>query len=168
MAGPTPAERGGTSISGIAPQEAAQPQVEYRPFSEFTPQQLAVLTGGNLVVEDRDSRVIEYPTWTMLWNWHVLNESRRLHEKHSIAKIYSLMGTWRNIDLELDQTVLVTRPNQPGVVSFVNPLQPFPVEDNLPIQYDWIEVENGSISIEKSFEGSPKVTDDIRYAARMA
>lgn len=45
MAGPLPSERG-TGVPGVAAQEVGQPQVEYRPFSEFSPEQLAALTGG--------------------------------------------------------------------------------------------------------------------------
>ncbi|MBI2621484.1 MAG: hypothetical protein HYW63_02440 [Candidatus Levybacteria bacterium] len=167
MAG-TPAERQTDAAAGIATQESGQPQVEYRPFLEFTPEQLAALTGGEITSVIGDSRQIEYPTWNMFWNWSVLNEPGRLYERHSVATLYSLMGEWRNIEIELDQTVVVSKPDESGVAIFVNPHHPYPVDSGLPTEYDWIRVEDRGISIEKAVEGSPKVTDEIRQAARIA
>lgn len=86
---------------------------------------------------------------------------------HTTANIFSLMGD-NYVAPELDQTVVISNPDEPGVATFVNPQNSSPTETDGHTEYDWIRVEDRGISIERAAEGSSRVTDAIRQAARMA
>ena len=150
----------------VSPKELETSQVEYIPFSELTLERIAQLTDGEIqppsdFSPDPLMRTIKTPGWFMHWNREDPEAGRV-----STIRPFGLMGDREGVEFELDQTVVIVDPAEPGSVSFVHPR-------NIHHQYstplfDWIRVSRDEISIERALERTPKVTDQIRNAAQMA
>lgn len=160
MAGPVHLEQ------GVSSQEAGTPQIEYIPFSELTPERIADLTDGEIqpysdFSPDPLMRTIKTPLWFIHWNREDPEVGRA-----STIRPFGLMGDREGVEFELDQTVVVVDPDDPGSVSFVYPRN-IHHKYSTPL-FDWIKVGRDEISFERALERSPKVTDQIRNAAQMA
>lgn len=170
MAG-TPAERGGIPVSGTTPQEAGQPQVEYRPFSVVSPQQLADLTGGEFKESTNGmGPYISFQDWYISYGGGGLNW---IHPKYKglmmgASVVAPYLGSGLNEGYSLRKTVVVTKTDEPGTVKFVEPRDSGSGEHDRTEVYDWITVVDKGISIERAPEGSSRVTDEIRHAAGIA
>lgn len=165
MVGPTHPENGAYPGGGFVGERFTR-TVEYRPFSDFSPEQLAQLTGAELEAPSDSSpdplmRTIKSPGWFIHWN-RGDSEGGRV----STIRPFGLMGDREGVEFELDQTVAVTDTADPGSVSFVHPRN-IHHKYSTPL-FDWVRVSRDEMSIERVLEGSPKVTDIIRRAAQMA
>lgn len=159
----------GTPVSGAAPQEAGQPQVEYRPFSDLSPQELATLTGGRFSEQpEAKSSSIDFPYWSISYGDKGLNWVDPSYGMRgaSIDAPYLISGL--NEGYSLTWSVVITRPDQPGIVTFVDPREFLEEHDQTEVYYDWITVEDRGIRIERAPEGSSRVTDEIRHADKIA
>lgn len=174
MAGPAPAERIKIPEASLARREETTRVVDYIPFHELTAEQLAEITGGEIMTDDHegkpwkhDSRIIEYPTMHIYWN-SVDPEKRGGKTRHTELHPFESPNTRRSFDVELDETVVVNDTDQPGVVLFVDPTHVYREDTGLSNSYTWVKIHNGGLSFESGREESAIVTDQIRQAAEMA
>ncbi len=177
MAGSIPAERGqDVSPTGIAPQETSVTQVEYKPFSELTPDQIAQATGGIVQATERikskfisepNVAFIKYPGLSYL-NWqsgyYDWDSNPRRDGRLSSVVIDGRAGP-SGMEFGLDNTVAIVDKTKPGI-TFVD-LLGFDRDQTTPV-YDWLTIENGEMTFRRRVEGSDEVTAEIRTAAIMA
>lgn len=178
MAG-TPKEGVGTPVSGAAPQEAGQTQVEYRPFSELTADQIAQATGGIIQPTERTknpfnwkphllSIFIEYPGRSFLhWQSGYGDWDSRSRRDGTLSSVMSYGGGagLSGMEFGLDNTVAIIDKTKSGI-TFVDILG-FDQDQATPV-YDWLTIDNGEITFRRRVEGSDEVTGEIRTAATMA
>lgn len=165
MAGPIASEAG-----TAAPQELVGPRVEYKPFSEFTPQQMAELTGGDLNPGDTEEHYIGFDDWYLHYggggvNW--VEPRYRNKVKGASVVIPGLGSHGHNEAFSVAHTVVLTSKDQPRKVTFVKPGEPQD-EASKRSTYDWITISDRGVSLDRAPATSPKVTPEIRHAAEMA
>lgn len=176
MAGPTSVERGGIPVPGVVVQEAGQPQVEYRPFSELTPDQIAQATGGIVEPTERienpfnsepDSLYIRYPGRSYLhWqsDYYAWDSNPRRDGRFSSVVIDGRASP-SGMEFGLDNTVAIIDRTKSGI-AFVDILG-FDRDQSTPV-YGWLTIDNGEMTFRRRVEGSDEVTGEIRTAATMA